>query len=466
MSSPLSSQAREKLARTLADWGAQPAEIEDVLADAVVGPGAIALRSDEDFYSGDFAVLVDPATDPEVDELLRWRAKRSRREVAASIKISEFVVRTFLCPFALEALLAVGVEIARPWSLRRTFLLLMGRNPTAFGLLALPGTPLWLAPVQVATRLWAEEGAGSTAEFYENAIPIAQTTGYGRTILPALQHLQPPAFPPPEEDDSEPEELDEPEPEPERGPTQSWEDVKRQLPKPDPYLSDFLRRVMAIDSMLLQLCRHYDGDEQAVMKAAGIMHEDDFVPITDHYDGLYIARIGRIVAHLGGRLELHAIYPNNSHLLLAEPGRDEPGSVIDSDADPPPQISDLAGHIGWRASPYHLDDNPNFAPIFQRLAQLEDTLWQIITTHGHDPERLMSNLHIPHTAGHAHIPIPEHHGLYIANLGLLLALTNGHLELHARFPERTHLLNAEPGPEHLTETLTTYHHQDRVHKRR
>jgi hypothetical protein len=207
-------------------------------------------------------------------------------------------------------------------------------------------------------------------------------------------------------------------------------------------------RMMAMEGTLVHLCAVYLADEREVMVAAGVTHEEEYATIVDRGDGLFIARIGRAVAQIGGQLQIDAVFPDARYSLLTEPTLDDPGSAVPSDAHPLPEIPEHVREIGWRASPYYLQNDPEYAPAFQRLATLEETLWQICKLRDVDEAIVIAAIGGERQPDQTHIPIRDG-GLYLANLGEVVALIGGHLEMRAVFPEESHVLLLEPGLEHL-----------------
>ena len=222
----------------------------------------------------------------------------------------------------------------------------------------------------------------------------------------------------------------------------TWEEFRAEFPVDERAVKHY-GRIGVMDQTILKLIHTYGADEVTVQQAAGVMHEDDYVSIPDYGDGMFIARTGKAIATIGGHLELHAIFPDTSHLLLAEPGANETSNIPDDETFTF-AIPDADQAIGWRASPFRRD--PRFAPAFERLARMEDAIHQIIR-HRPIDHRILATGHMRLPSPHDTLIILDNEQ-YLANVGIVIASLGGELELRAVFPDKTHILLIEPGPAH------------------
>jgi hypothetical protein len=189
-SSLLRPDERRLLASTLAEWGASPPVVEDTLRYAVFGPGVAGVEAQPGKPDHDVAIMVDDERDVELARLFELRRRLDDESFVAEWGIdSPAHIRVLACPTAPEALCAYSVEIARPVVVRRTFLLLVGKQARFLSWLQMPGTGVWLVPKDVGLNAWAREGLSTSDELYANSLPLGVVEAPSVGLRLALQHV-------------------------------------------------------------------------------------------------------------------------------------------------------------------------------------------------------------------------------------------------------------------------------------
>ena len=164
---------RTRIREVLREWGVPRLQIEAILRDGVFGPGTIGTDDEPDPGVG---LMVDERRDPQLGRLFQWRARIGDGEFAAGFSTRAPHAVIFLCPHAPQALLAFTVEVLRPLKLRRTYLLVVAKQPWIIAILRRPGAVAWLVPQATAISDWAKEGADTPEELYSRALSVGSVT--------------------------------------------------------------------------------------------------------------------------------------------------------------------------------------------------------------------------------------------------------------------------------------------------
>jgi hypothetical protein len=182
----MSPSERTRIREVLREWAVPRSQIEAILRDGVFGPGTIG--TDDEPAPG-IGVMVDERRDPRLGRLFEWRARIGDGEFAAGFRTRPPHAVIFLCPDAPQALLALTVEVRRPLKLRRTYLLVVAKQPRIIAILRRPGAVAWLVPQALAISEWAKEGAGTPEELYSCALPVGSVTRPPAGLARALAHV-------------------------------------------------------------------------------------------------------------------------------------------------------------------------------------------------------------------------------------------------------------------------------------
>lgn len=177
---------RTKIREVLREWGVPRWQREAILRDGVFGPGTIG--TDEEPDPG-VAIMVQERRDPPLARLFEWRARVGDGAFAAGFGTRPPHGAIFLCPRAPQALLALTVEVLRPLKLRRTYLLVVAKQPQIIAILRRPGAVVWLVPHATAINAWAKEGAGTAEELYSRALPVGSVIRPPAGLARALAHV-------------------------------------------------------------------------------------------------------------------------------------------------------------------------------------------------------------------------------------------------------------------------------------
>ncbi len=97
--------------------------------------------------------------------------------------------------------------------------------------------------------------------------------------------------------------------------TRSWEEVRRTQPLNERRVSTYVRLMDAEE--LVAGARYEHGVSDDAIMAALAASEPESVSFEDE-DELYLVTLGRYVAALGGTLELRAVFPEGSVIVLRE----------------------------------------------------------------------------------------------------------------------------------------------------
>lgn len=177
---------RTRIREVLREWGVPRSQIEAILRDGVFGPGTIGSDDEPDPGVG---IMVDERRDARLARLFEWRARIGDAEFAAGFRTRAPHAVIFLCPHGPQALLAFTIEVLRPLKLRRTYLLLLAKQPRIIAILRRPGAVAWLVPHDTAISEWAKEGAGTPEELYSRALPVGTVTRPPAGLARALAHV-------------------------------------------------------------------------------------------------------------------------------------------------------------------------------------------------------------------------------------------------------------------------------------
>ncbi len=136
----LSAEERERLTALLTEWDAPPQLIQDTLTDAAFGPGVMALQPDDPALRPGIGIIVDEERDPDLARLFERRGLLDDQSFIADWEAGPRPhTRVLLCPHGPEAMLAYTIEVIRPITLTRTFLLLISKQAAVLSALQLLG---------------------------------------------------------------------------------------------------------------------------------------------------------------------------------------------------------------------------------------------------------------------------------------------------------------------------------------
>jgi hypothetical protein len=105
----------------------------------------------------------------------------------------------------------------------------------------------------------------------------------------------------------------------------TWREIRRQKPLSEARV-DTYRRLMDAETRLDEVRRRRGVGEEAVAAALEINEPDS--PDAEPEEEAYLATLARYVALLGGRLELLAVFPEETVTLLRDPDPARPAADV------------------------------------------------------------------------------------------------------------------------------------------
>ena len=101
----------------------------------------------------------------------------------------------------------------------------------------------------------------------------------------------------------------------------TWREIRRQKPLNEARVETY-RRLMDAEARLDEVRRRRGVSEEAAAQALTIEESESFA--TEPEEAAYLATLARYVAALGGRLEVQAVFPEETVTLLEAPDRPDP----------------------------------------------------------------------------------------------------------------------------------------------
>jgi hypothetical protein len=177
-------ETRSGFAAALAGWGLTSSQVADTLEATDFGLGLVALRPPEGARSPGIAIVVADRRDPELRDLLRWRAEVTDSSYAAAWAIDESPqTRVVLGPDG-QALVRFAVRIREPVRLERRFLFAVHAVAPILTRLQVAGAGLFLVAAKVIEREAVREGP-PPPETYD-VLPYCLRVGTIDRAIPSL----------------------------------------------------------------------------------------------------------------------------------------------------------------------------------------------------------------------------------------------------------------------------------------
>jgi hypothetical protein len=191
MTDRLRDSEREQFTEALSAWGMSVEEITQTLDGVAFSLGLVELEPPTERSPPEIAIVVDDRRDAELKELFSWRASVTDADYIAAWDVRQPSQLRVVLGADEQALLRFGVEILRPTTLERAFLLSVHGETRLLTLMQIPGSGIWLVPATLVQREAAADG-GHPRNIYDlraRSLLVGRVEDPIASLDEALEHI-------------------------------------------------------------------------------------------------------------------------------------------------------------------------------------------------------------------------------------------------------------------------------------